>query len=144
MIEKLTNLDGALSMLEVVRVAVLVIMTISFMFFCYFLKKKEQRWAVLHALNILAMLYFYVTSVNAITNLPKEVESAQDRPVEMYYNISKHGNTLDFKLKTQKSVGLALEDSASATIKKESQDGYSIIFRGKQYMIPKGAVKEAE
>ena len=76
MIEKLTNLDGALSMLEVVRVAVLVIMTISFMFLCYFLKKKEQRWAVLHAVNILAMLYFYVTSVNAITNLPKEVESA--------------------------------------------------------------------
>lgn len=144
MIEKMTNLDGALSMLEVVRVAVLIIMTISFMFLCYFLKKKEQRWAVLHAVNILAMLYFYVTSVNAITNLPKEVESAQDRPVEMYYNISKHGNILDFKLKTQKSVGLALEDSATATVKKESQDGYSIIFRGKQYMIPKGAVKEAE
>jgi hypothetical protein len=131
MIEKLTNLDGALSLLGVVKVAVLIIMTISFMFLCYFLKKKEQRWAVLHAVNILAMLYFYVTSVN-------------DRPVEMYYNISKHGNSLDFKLKTQKSVGLALEDSASATIKKESQDGYSIVFRGKQYIIPKGAVKEAE
>ena len=123
MIEKLTNLDGALSLLGVVKVAVLIIMTISFMFLCYFLKKKEQRWAVLHAVNILAMLYFYVTSVNAITNLPKEVESAQDRP---------------------ESVGLALEDSASATIKKESQDGYSIVFRGKQYIIPKGAVKEAE
>lgn len=144
MIEKLTNLDGALSLLGVIRMAVLIFMAISFMFLCYFLKKKEQRWAILHAVNILAMLYFYVASVNAITNLPKEVESAQDRPVEMYYNISKHGNNLDFKLKTQKSVGLALEDSASATIKKESQDGYSIIFRGKQYIIPRGAVKEAE
>lgn len=144
MIEKLTNLDGALSLLGIIRVAVLIFMTISFMFLCYFLKKKERRWAVLHAINTLAMLYFYVKSVNAITNLPKEVESAQDRPVEMYYNISKHENSLDFKLKTQKSVGLALEDSASATIKKESQDGYLIIFRGKQYTIPKGAVKEAE
>ena len=142
MIEKLTNLDGALSLLEVVRIAVLIIMTISFMFLCYFLKKKEQRWAILHAVNILAMLYFYVTSVSTITNLPKEVESAQDRPVEMYYNISKHGNILDFKLKTQKSVGLALEDSASATVKKESQDGYLIEFRSKQYLIPKGAVKD--
>lgn len=144
MIEKLTNLDGVLSLLGVIRVAVLIFMAISFMFLCYFLKKKEQRWAILHAINTLAMLYFYVKSVNAITNLPKEVESAQDRPVEMYYNISKHENSLDFKLKTQKSVGLALEDSASATIKKESQDGYLIIFRGKQYTIPKGAVKEAE
>lgn len=144
MIEKLTNLDGALSLLGVIRVAVLIFMTISFMFLCYFLKKKQRKWAVLHAINILVMLYFYVKSVNAITNLSKEVESAKDRPVEMYYNISKHGNSLDFKLKTQKSVGLALEDSASATIKKESQDGYFIIFRGKQYIIPKGAVKEAE
>ena len=42
MIEKLTNLDGALSLLGVVRVAVLIFMTISFMFLCYFLKKKEQ------------------------------------------------------------------------------------------------------
>lgn len=144
MIEKLTNLDGALSLLGVIRVAVLIFMTISFMFLCYFLKKKQRKWAVLHAINILVMLYFYVKSVNTITNLSKEVESAKDRPVEMYYNISKHGNSLDFKLKTQKSVGLALEDSASATIKKESQDGYLIIFRGKQYTIPKGAVKEAE
>ena len=104
MIEKLTNLDGALSLLGVIRMAVLIFMAISFMFLCYFLKKKERRWAILHAVNILAMLYFYVKSVNAITNLPKEVESAQDRPVEMYYNISKHGNSLDFKLKTQKSV----------------------------------------
>ena len=35
-------------------------------------------------------------------------------------------------------------DGASATVKKESQDGYLIEFRSKQYLIPKGAVKDVE
>ena len=145
MLERLINLDHALSVLNK-DLAVLFIVSTIFLLI-YLLIRTEDKDLV-QALGIFPLVsgMCFLMMVGNIAHLPEEIKSVQGGSVEDYYSIYKNGENLEFELAPKttisKELKLALEDNVTARVISKTKDSYVIEFKNERYTIPVNSIKD--
>jgi hypothetical protein len=145
MLERMINLDHALTILNKTEFALFVIVAILFVIFLFSAKVGNSLLAITTGLIMLVCFWFVLVTELDKVRLPREVKSIQKKQVEDYYSIYKNGGNLEFELTPKETISkgleLALENNVTATIASKTKDSYIIEFKNERYTIPVNSVK---
>ena len=145
MLERMINLDRALTILNKTEFALFVIVAILFVIFLFSAKIGNSLLAITTGLIMLVCFGFVLVTELDKVRLPREVKSIQKKQVEDYYSIYKNRGNLEFELTPKETISkgleLALENNVTATIASKTKDSYIIEFKNERYTIPVNSVK---
>ena len=144
MLERMINLDHALTILSKTEFTFLVVVAILFVIFLFSAKVGNSLLAITSGLIMLVCFGFVLATELDKARLPREVESIQKKQVEDYYSIYKNGGNLEFELTPKETISkgleLALENNVTATIASKTKDSYIIELKNERYTIPANSV----
>ena len=144
MLERMINLDHALTILNKTEFAFFVVVAILFVIFLFSAKVGNSLLAITTGLIMLVCFGFVLVTELDKVRLPREAESIQKKQVEDYYSIYKNGGNLEFELTPKETISkgleLALENNVTATITSKTKESYIIEFKNERYTIPVNSV----